>query len=246
MTLDARARSFTAPDGFTTTRSTQLVAGAGSRLYESWLHSTIAIRSSHWPGTMPLVLVRDSLGAVVDSFGRVRHYPGVTLTHAMNRGIVRFHRDTVWFARRVDGVILGFPTGAPSPDASVAIEVPLVHPTLVPREWVGPEPQDLVHLLSDHILAFDVAPDGDMFLLRAAEWATLEADGRFGPKAVVLSTVSGTSREHRLFTIGDGYASAVAATRLWVVMIAIDASGDRHVKVFENPLQRRGYATPRC
>ncbi|MDT8436350.1 MAG: hypothetical protein RRA92_06295 [Gemmatimonadota bacterium] len=161
--------TLTSPDttGFTASR----VAVHGDTILEHWFAVSSGTRSDYWGG-MPLVRVFDVDGESLGSIGRIEQYPGLKLTEAMNRGRIAVHRDTLWFARSSDAVLMAFPldhVGDESP--ARVVRLPLFYEMLPPVERVpAGRPESPYAVVEDHIGAFAVDGAGRFYVAQSLYW----------------------------------------------------------------------------
>lgn len=219
----------------------QVEGGPERTLYEHWFYRTIPNRSGDWSAATPLFRQLSRAGAVTGAFGRIHKYSGELFTAALNRGIVRYQRDTVWFARQSDARILGFPARHSGEQPSRIIELPVFYEMTAPRELI-----DLPNRIRNvgveaHVTSFAVTPGG-LFLLGQSVSYPRQTGVIARPRTVLTigcrdGTVDG------VYDLG-GDIIDLAATNDRVFALLEDRRGSaRRIAAFANPSHLTGPAT---
>ena len=189
-----------------------LAVGPDGLIYDHWFAGEQRIvRKADWMKDPALVRVYDSTGRLVRRIGRVKEYGGVALTHYLNRGVIRIHRDTLWFARRADAQVLAFPLRGPFDKPSRVVSLPLFFRPEKPIEFVSNDSERIAVRLQEQLRTFAIASDGDFIVVQHASWPPMrQRSGAFIPKSV-LAVHSREGQLKRAFSL-PGNIVALAGT----------------------------------
>lgn len=152
-----------------------------------------------------LVRVWNAKGQLLAPIGRMQPFGARRFTIAANDGTFVLRGDTLWYARFVDGRILGWLTTEDRTAPVRIIELPLYFEIDVPTYDSLHDPSDLNGgilpvRIQRHISSFAIDPSGNVFAGQHLR------DGR-----LVLSAVSNDGKRHLAFDLG-GKIRALAAT----------------------------------
>jgi len=156
-------------------RTHQIIQGPDGLLYDHWFAGEEnVIRAAQWDRDSSLIRVFDASGRLVRRIGTVVRYPGVGLTHYLNRGEFRIADDTLWFARRADARILAFPLRGPYDHPSRVIDLPLYFQAALPVEYVSRDEHRVAVRSQDHLQGFSIGPDSLFYVIQDVSWPPID------------------------------------------------------------------------
>lgn len=206
--------------------------GPNGLVYDHWFAAPYSTKSTRWSEDVPLIRVFDSQGVASGAFGRVRRHPGEGLTAAINRGLIRLARDTLWFAYRSDARIFGFPLAtAGTAGAARVVEPPLFYRMNAPSEYV--RGTHLETALQEHLRAFATTPDGFFLLGQSVTWPE-SRDSLFRPSTAltILDPAGNWLASYKM----ENEIMYLAASSTRVFAVLLDRARNRRVlQVFSPP-----------
>jgi hypothetical protein len=179
-----------------------------------------------------LVVGVDSAGAIRSRLGNLIPYSNSDFTLGLNRGELNVSRDTLWFARFVDGRVVGLPydgTAARVMELPLFFEMTRIFAT-EPSADGGRRPLGV----TPHLVAFAIDPEGNFWFAQRIEGSRIP--GRSGsPFRSVLSTISPDGRYHAYHLGGPVYDVAAAEDLLFATVLDTVVTGRRRLFAFTNP-----------
>lgn len=212
----------------------QVESGDNGALYENWSFRNVPDYSPAWSDTASLVRSISPEGKALARFGSVKRYSGVLFTAALNRGILRYFRDTLWFARRSDASLLAFAAAHPSRDPVRTVALPLFFQMTQPKELVDAK-RDLYNVrVESHLVAFAMSPDGEFLAAQTVSYPT-KAGAPFQPRtALTVECRDGTFIG--AYDLGADIIDLAATRQRVFAVVQENRTHSRRVIVYPNPL----------
>lgn len=214
------------------------LAVVGSSLFDHWmLGAGKRIDTGLWPPDTPIMLRYSLDGHSEGAIGTIRTYPGRLLNLMMNQGTLAAGTDTVWFGRRADAVLFGYPLDGGVPRV---VRPPLIHKMQTIREQPVPDTGGSTEVVLEyHLHDFDVDVSGNFFVLQAISWPRDEGS-LFRPD-LGLAVYSPEGKPLGLFDTADGEVRVVSVGDEFVFLLVQDReTGTVEVRRFDNPLGATG------
>jgi hypothetical protein len=210
------------------------LAVVGKSVFDHWmLGASKRFDYSPWADQTPIVLRYSLEGRLEGTLGHIRTFPGRLLNLAMNEGTLAAGRDTVWFGRRVDAVLIGYPV---SGESARVLRLPLVHRMQPIREVPIPKGGGATEAVVEyHLHDFDVDERGNFYVVQALSWPRA-AGAPFRPD-LGLAVYSAAGEPLGLYDTASGEVRAVAVGGSFLYLIVLEPESRKlQVWRYRNPI----------